>query len=111
MARHVTRTLFALMMVAGCTRARPGPARSAPAVSPAPAAQSSAPNSPAATAPRTTDPTIALGNLDGQLAAARQMVARGPDNPAALAALADGLLRDGALRGRLAEYDEAAVLA
>ena len=55
----------------------------------------------------TTAANIALGNLDGEVAAAREMIAKTPSNYHGHLLLSSLLLLHGAVHGTLAEYDEA----
>lgn len=99
-------------LVAGCRDA--GTAAAPPTHrAPEPAAQQGIPARTPLTPEElpTDDPAIALGNLEGELATARQLLARSPKSAAVMALLAETLLTHGALLGRLAEYDEASRLA
>lgn len=99
-----------VLAAAGCRRAPATASAHAVGGATSPGAPTPRPTS-SIIAPRTTDPAIALGNLDGEIAAGRQLAGRPSPSALALVGLSGALLRHGALVGHLAEYDEAEALA
>src|SRR5438128_768262 len=99
-------TLLALIVLPACRRSPPSPA---PSPSPSPIAQPRQKSSPLMEL-ATTDPGIALGNLEAQIAAQEHLLAADPRARAPLAALVSLLAMRGQYLRHLADYDQAQAL-